>query len=96
MLIAASEMVLTPHSQSDGQLDRPVHAATFALIIVVKEVAIQACLNDAGHPDDPLKIVVFSEVTKDPIEQVKPTVSAKCCHIMRRQVFHFSLLLQQE
>eukprot|EP00965_Chrysotila_dentata_P076874 2538152-Pleurochrysis_carterae.AAC.7 len=61
---------LTWAACSDRQLDRLVHAALLALVVVVEKVAVEARLHEASHPDDALHIVRLGEVPVYPVEQV--------------------------
>mmetsp|Transcript_17032 Transcript_17032/g.43746 ORF Transcript_17032/g.43746 Transcript_17032/m.43746 type:complete len:201 (-) Transcript_17032:475-1077(-) len=81
---------------SDGQLHGTVQAATLALVVMVKEVDVQARLHNASKPDDALDIVVLRHVAVDPVDQVEPAVGAQRGNIVRREVFHLTLLLQQK
>merc|ERR1719453_525210 len=83
-------------SSSDWKLHRPVQAAALALIIMVEKVDVEARLHDASKPHDALHVVIFRHVAVDPVEQVKAAVGAQRSDIVRGEVLHLALLLQQK
>mmetsp|Transcript_14368 Transcript_14368/g.50436 ORF Transcript_14368/g.50436 Transcript_14368/m.50436 type:complete len:224 (-) Transcript_14368:144-815(-) len=69
-------------------------AVPLAPRVVVKEIAVETCLDEAADPADPIH-VVLCEVAIDPIQNVEGPIGAQATDEVRGQILDLSPLLHQ-
>ena len=60
-------------------------AVKLTLDVVIEEIKVQHCLDDASNPHDPITVALLRHVAPHPVEQVERTVHTHAEHVVPRQ-----------
>lgn len=64
--------------------------------IVIEKVTVQRRLDSSGNPANPVAVVLFRHVSRNPIADVECTVQTEQNHIIRCQVLNFLVSLKHD
>lgn len=64
--------------------------------IVIEKVTIQRRLNSSSNPANPVAVVLFRHVARNPIADVERTIQTEQNHVVGRQVLNFLVSLKHD